>query len=149
MASADDTPMVALRRTAGAPQTLKPELIFSGANFQASAGRLDSNDITLPDRKISKTHCKMILRTCKQKGADDGEVLRRLFIRDFSSFGTFVNGTAIIKDQWVMLQHNDVIGLRNPHGNPGMGEYQVHYFDAKAQVDATNPPPAAAAAAAA
>ena len=43
--------------------------------------------------------------------------MKRLFIKDSSTFGTFVNGNPLEKEQWTMLQENDVVGLRNPHGS--------------------------------
>ena len=36
------------------------------------------------------------------------------------------------KEQWVMLEENDVVGFRNPHGNPSGGEYRMRYQDSGA-----------------
>eukprot|EP00927_Polykrikos_kofoidii_P016649 TRINITY_DN17534_c0_g1_i1.p1 TRINITY_DN17534_c0_g1~~TRINITY_DN17534_c0_g1_i1.p1 ORF type:complete len:1908 (-),score=371.19 TRINITY_DN17534_c0_g1_i1:105-5828(-) len=121
-------PVAALVRTPGAPPVLPEVVPFSSQNAAISIGRAETNNIVLNDRKISKVHARMQLRTCKRKGSD--EVMRRLFIRDSSTFGAFVNGVACAKEQWVMLEEGDVIGLRNPHGNASLGEYRVRYPDA-------------------
>jgi len=115
-----------LVRLEGAPETL-PELLSFGTQTSISIGRLESNQVVLNDRKISKVHCRMTLRTCKRKGSD-AEIMRRVFAKDSSTFGTFVNGVALQKEQWSMLQEGDVVGLRNPHGNTALGEYRVEYF---------------------
>ncbi|CAJ1353389.1 unnamed protein product [Effrenium voratum] len=92
--------------------------------------RAENNQIPLNDKKISKNHALLTLRACKRKGAADGEVMKRVFIKDSSTFGTFVNGKALKKGEWTILQEGDALGLRNPHGNPSNGEYRVAYQDA-------------------
>eukprot|EP00929_Paragymnodinium_shiwhaense_P012415 TRINITY_DN1195_c0_g2_i1.p1 TRINITY_DN1195_c0_g2~~TRINITY_DN1195_c0_g2_i1.p1 ORF type:complete len:1778 (+),score=452.33 TRINITY_DN1195_c0_g2_i1:143-5476(+) len=127
--AADAAPVAALVRQPGAPESL-PEVVPFGLQTAISVGRADSNAISLADKKISKVHCRLTLRTCKRKGAADGEIMRRVFIKDQSTFGTFVNGKSLTKEQWVMLDEGDVVGLRNPHGNAQLGEYRVRYQDA-------------------
>lgn len=123
-------PVAVLVRTDGAPQTVPPLIAFSQVNSSISVGRAENNQIPLNDKKISKNHALLTLRSCKRKGAQDGEVMRRVFIKDSSTFGTFVNGKALKKGEWTILQEGDAIGLRNPHGNPSNGEYRVAYQDA-------------------
>ena len=36
-----------------------------------------------------------------------------------------MNGKALKKGEWTILQEGDAIGLRNPHGNAAGGEYKV------------------------
>jgi len=127
-----DTPAAMLVRAPGAPENLPSVVPFNEQNGTICMGRLESNQVVMQDRKISKVHCRLILRTCKRKGIEGGEILRRVFIKDSSTFGTFINGKAVAKEQWVMLQEGDLIGLRNPHGNIGSGEYVVRYRDLEA-----------------
>jgi len=129
-------PVAALVRTEGAPKSVPPLIAFSQSNSSVSVGRAENNQIPLNDKKISKNHALLTLRTCKRKGAADGEVMRRVFIKDSSTFGTFVNGKALKKGEWTILQEGDAIGLRNPHGNPSNGEYRVAYQDAVSLVTA-------------
>mmetsp|Transcript_38077 Transcript_38077/g.89156 ORF Transcript_38077/g.89156 Transcript_38077/m.89156 type:complete len:1075 (-) Transcript_38077:54-3278(-) len=128
-ASDSSKPIVVLSRTEGAPTNLIERVDFSTQSTTASVGRFDGNTIVVNDKKISKVHCRFTLRACKKKGAEDGEILKRLFVKDSSSFGTFVNGKAIVKEQWMLLQDGDWIGLRNPHGSSSLGEYRVFYND--------------------
>eukprot|EP00439_Symbiodinium_sp_Y106_P067338 s1310_g11.t1 len=121
-------PVAALVRTEGAPKSVPPLIAFSQSNSSVSVGRAENNQIPLNDKKISKNHALLTLRTCKRKGAADGE--------DSSTFGTFVNGKALKKGEWTILQEGDAIGLRNPHGNPSNGEYRVAYQDAVSLVTA-------------
>ena len=127
-------PVAVLVRTDGAPETVPPLIAFSHPNSSVSVGRAENNQIPLNDKKISKNHAMLTLRACKRKGAQDGEVMRRVFIKDSSTFGTFVNGKPLKKGEWSILQEGDAIGLRNPHGNPSNGEYRVAYQDAMALV---------------
>ena len=128
-------PVAVLVRTDGAPKTVPPLIAFSHTNSSVSVGRAENNQIPLNDKKISKNHATLTLRACKRKGAQDGEVMRRVFIKDSSTFGTFVNGKPLKKNEWSILQEGDAIGLRNPHGNPSNGEYRVAYQDATALVN--------------
>ena len=130
----DSRPVAVLVRTDGAPKTVPPLIAFSHPNSSVSVGRAENNQIPLNDKKISKNHAMLTLRACKLKGAQDGEVMRRVFIKDSSTFGTFVNGKPLKKGEWSILQEGDAIGLRNPHGNPSNGEYRVAYQDAMALV---------------
>eukprot|EP00438_Fugacium_kawagutii_P033890 Skav220979 [mRNA] locus=scaffold1541:29091:40106:+ [translate_table: standard] len=130
----DSSPVAVLVRTEGAPATVPPLIAFSQVNSSVSVGRAENNQIPLNDKKISKNHALLQLRACKRKGAQDGEVMRRVFIKDSSTFGTFVNGKALKKGEWSILQEGDAIGLRNPHGNPSNGEYRVAYQDAQSLV---------------
>ncbi|CAK0871053.1 unnamed protein product, partial [Prorocentrum cordatum] len=139
------TPIAQLVRTEAAPENLPAAVTFTAQSTSASVGRLETNNVVLNDKKISKVHCRLTLRTCKQKGVDNGEILKRVFIKDSSSFGTYVNGTQLQKEQWVMLQEGDVIGLRKPHSPTTPGEYRTTYrSDAMAAAAAPDPfrPPA-------
>ncbi|CAJ1436259.1 unnamed protein product [Effrenium voratum] len=127
---ADSPPVAVLVRTEGAPSSVPPLIAFSHPNSSVSVGRAENNQIPLNDKKISKNHALLTLRACKRKGAADGEVMKRVFIKDSSTFGTFVNGKALKKGEWTILQEGDALGLRNPHGNPSNGEYRVAYQDA-------------------
>ena len=116
-------PVAVLVRTDGAPKTVPPLIVFSSVNSSVSVGRAENNQIPLNDKKISKNHALLTLRSCKRKGAQDGEaggvragagvqaviflgqtlicfsfdtlcdftrqVMRRVFIKDSSTFGTF------------------------------------------------------------
>eukprot|EP00404_Azadinium_spinosum_P010975 CAMPEP_0180529674 /NCGR_PEP_ID=MMETSP1036_2-20121128/61504_1 /TAXON_ID=632150 /ORGANISM="Azadinium spinosum, Strain 3D9" /LENGTH=114 /DNA_ID=CAMNT_0022543409 /DNA_START=88 /DNA_END=428 /DNA_ORIENTATION=+ len=114
MESTSSVTIATLVRTEGAPPTIPATVAFSAQNASISVGRIESCQVVLNDKKVSKVHARLTLRTCKRKGAADGAVMKRLFIKDSSTFGTFVNGKALQKEQWVMLQEGDVIGLRNP-----------------------------------
>ncbi|CAE8738923.1 unnamed protein product, partial [Polarella glacialis] len=129
MDAAAGPPVAVLIRTEGAPQSVPAVIIFSQPNSSISVGRAETNQVALNDRKISKAHALLTLKTCKRKGAADGEVMRRVFIKDSSTFGTFINGKALKKGEWTIVNEGDAVGLRNPHGNPAGGEYIVYYQD--------------------
>ena len=85
----DSRPVAVLVRTDGAPKTVPPLIAFSHPNSSVSVGRAENNQIPLNDKKITKNHAMLTLRACKLKGAQDGEVMRRVFIKDSSTFGHF------------------------------------------------------------
>mmetsp|Transcript_15878 Transcript_15878/g.39720 ORF Transcript_15878/g.39720 Transcript_15878/m.39720 type:complete len:1963 (+) Transcript_15878:175-6063(+) len=137
--------VASLIRIIGAPASLPGVVPFTEQSSTIGVGRAETNQVVINDKKISKVHCRLTLRTCKRKGDAGGEILRMIFIKDSSTFGTFVNGKAIAKEQWIMLHENDIVGLRNPHGNPQLGEYTVKYADAAATASPTAAPTAPAA----
>lgn len=128
----DGSAIAVLIRTDGAPSTVPSIIVFRQPNSSISVGRAENNQVVLNDKKISKAHALLTLRTCKRKGASDGEVMRRVFIKDSSTFGTFLNGKALKKGEWTIINEADIVGLRNPHGNPSGGEYSVQYQQAPA-----------------
>lgn len=142
----EEDSVAALVRTKDAPTSLPQVVHFNAANAAISVGRAETNQIIINDKKISKVHAKLTLRTCKRKGASDAEAMKRLFVKDSSTFGTFINGKAIPKEQWQILQEGDVLGLRNPHGNASLGEYRVQYNEGEAGGVAPTPTAAGPAA---
>lgn len=129
MGADPDGPLAALVRTDDAPASLPLVVLFTAERPTMNMGRADSNAVVLVDKRVSKLHCKLALRTCRQKGVDNGEPLRRIFVRDASSFGTFINGMVVQKEQWVVLQEGDVLAMRNPAGSSGLGEYRAQYSE--------------------
>ena len=53
-------------------------------------GRGRSCDIRLEDARISATHCRIY---CQETPEAGGRLVRRVYVEDMSSNGTFVNGT--------------------------------------------------------
>merc|ERR1711884_825237 len=115
--SAHQAPLAMLMRTENAPTNLQKIVFFTEQNDTVHVGRQDSNHVVMDDPKISRVHATLVWRVCEQKGVGDGEVPRRVFVRDSSTFGTFINGKAVARG-WAMLQEGDILGLRYPHGSP-------------------------------
>eukprot|EP00747_Dinoflagellata_sp_TGD_P119073 gnl/TRDRNA2_/TRDRNA2_172942_c0_seq1.p1 gnl/TRDRNA2_/TRDRNA2_172942_c0~~gnl/TRDRNA2_/TRDRNA2_172942_c0_seq1.p1 ORF type:complete len:392 (-),score=38.27 gnl/TRDRNA2_/TRDRNA2_172942_c0_seq1:138-1313(-) len=119
------TPIVHLRKTNGALQSLPDLVTFTDANRTVTVGRSASNTVVVNDKRISKVHCRLMLRQFRLKGSTCESTSVRLFILDCSTFGTFVNGKALFKKQWAILEEGDLLGIFNPHGYGR--EYRVQY----------------------
>ena len=115
MQETSDAPIASLVRTEGAPPTVPATVNFSTKSSSISVGRLDSNAVVLNDRKISKVHARLTLRTCKRKRMADGEIMKRLFVKDSSTFGTFVNGKRVpAKLKKFRIRSGDTLQIKDP-----------------------------------
>ena len=87
-----------------APETIK-EKTYTIKKAKTSIGRNDDergifNDINLPDKAISRNHAEIIYQN------------RQFFVKDLgSSFGTFVNGRQINKQELAPLTHKIIISF--------------------------------------
>lgn len=130
MASATEPVVAALIRTDAAPDGVPGTIVFTKKVPSATMGRLENNEVVLDDLKVSKVHARVLLKSHRRRGTEDGMGVLRLFIKDTSSFGTHVNGCKLATERWTMLVEDDVIGLKQPQcyaDSKCQGEYRVQY----------------------
>ncbi|KAH7928923.1 kinase-like protein [Leucogyrophana mollusca] len=87
----------------------------------AKIGRAPDNDVVLPGGKVSNRHCKIMWDGKEDKHS-------AVTVVDFSSNGTWINGTKIGKDKTGILKEGNEIAFGSPQSQPGsMEDYRFIY----------------------
>ncbi|KAI8886771.1 Pkinase-domain-containing protein [Backusella circina FSU 941] len=73
-------------------------------------GRSASCDLVFDDAAVSKRHCLIYMETGSQ-GSNRGI---RIYLRDMSFNGTYVNNVKINKNDRILLKNGDIVSLRVP-----------------------------------
>eukprot|EP00392_Amoebophrya_sp_AT5.2_P010434 g10494.t1 len=89
-----------------------------------SIGRTADNVLHAEDKTISKQHCTLELHFTRSPSFGADVVRRHLFLRDNSSFGTYVNEVKLGKGSALtLIPHNGLIALRRPKMQEGGGGF--------------------------
>ncbi|CAO3677395.1 unnamed protein product [Rhizopus stolonifer] len=94
----------------------KNKYFSGGANRERKGymiGRTIDCDIVLTDRRISKNHCLIYM----EAGSNATKKGIRIFLKDLSSNGTYVNNEKVDRDQRYLLRSGDIIQLFKSHAD--------------------------------
>ena len=124
--------LATLEKIQGAVEDAAERVEFREGDTAQIFGR-DAKTCTqiITQKGTSRVHFEIKLKPCQKKqGGAEPQKYWRLCIKDKSTHGTFINGVRMDKkDEWRLLEKNDMIGLRKPGDSGYRGDFTVVYAE--------------------